>query len=126
MTSREHRIPGPGHPITISPYHGRVVVRAGGRMLADTRAALTLQEASYPPVRYIPRADVDMHQLARTDHHTYCPYKGDCDYFSIPAAGERGIDAVWTYEHPYDAVAAIGHYLAFYGTRVDAIEETPE
>jgi uncharacterized protein (DUF427 family) len=119
------KIPGPDHPITVEPLAGRVVVRVAGRIVADTRDALTLREASYPPVQYIPRKDVDMTLLARTDHATYCPYKGDCAYYSIPAGGERLVNAVWTYEAAYPAVAAIEDHLAFYPDRVDAIEEGP-
>lgn len=114
--------PGTDRPITIEPTAGRVVVRAGGRLVADSRNALTLTEASYPPVLYIPRADVDMALLSRTDHTTHCPYKGDASYFSISAGGDRGVNAVWTYEHPHAAVSAIGGHLAFYASRVDVIE----
>ncbi|TDF64369.1 DUF427 domain-containing protein [Cupriavidus sp. L7L] len=122
MPGKPVKIPGPDHPITITPTQGRVVVKVAGRIVADSTAALTLQEASYAPVQYIPRADVDMAQLARSDHATYCPYKGDCSYFSIPAAGERGRNAVWSYETPYDAVAAIASHVAFYPDRVDSID----
>ena len=123
MTPKTLRIPGPDHPITIVPNPSRVVVAAGGRVIADSRAALTLQEAAYPPALYIPRADVDMTALERSTHATYCPYKGDCAYYSIPGGGERAVDAVWTYEAPYDAVAAIRDHLAFYPGRVDSIEQ---
>jgi uncharacterized protein (DUF427 family) len=116
------KIPGPDHPISIERSSRRVVVSAAGRVIADTREALTLHEAHYPAVQYIPRKDVDMAQLARTDRTTYCPYKGDAAYFSIPAGGERSVDAVWAYETPYAAVAEIKDYLAFYPDRVDAIE----
>ena len=122
-TTKTVRIPGPDHPITITPHPARVVVRAGGRVVADTRAALALQEAAYPRELYIPRADVDMAALERTDHATYCPYKGDCAYYGIPAGGARVANAVWTYEAPYDAVAAIRDHLAFYPDRVDSIEQ---
>jgi uncharacterized protein (DUF427 family) len=115
-------VPGPDHPITIEPTPARVIVRVGERIIADSRRALTLQEASYPPVQYIPRADVDMSLLERTDHATYCPYKGDCSYFSIPSGGLRARNAVWTYEAAYPAVAAIKDHLAFYPDRVDQIE----
>jgi uncharacterized protein (DUF427 family) len=119
------KVPGPDHPITIERHAGKVVVKAAGRIVADTRDALTLREASYLPVQYIPRKDVDMRLLERTDHATYCPYKGICAYYSIPAGGQRSINAVWTYEAPYAAVAAIRDYLAFYPDRVGAIEEWP-
>lgn len=125
MNSRVQRIPGPDHPIEVTPDASHIVIRIGGRVLADTRSALTLREASYPAVHYIPRKDVDMSLLERTDHHTYCPYKGDCSYYSIPLGGDRSVNAVWTYEHPYDAVAPIKDYLAFYPTRVDDISVTP-
>jgi uncharacterized protein (DUF427 family) len=122
MSAREVRIPGPEHMITIQPTRGRVTVTVAGKRLADTRAALTLREAAYPPVQYIPRKDVDMAQLQRSSHQTYCPYKGECAYYSIPAGGERGVNAVWTYEAPYAAVKEIREHLAFYPDRVDAIE----
>jgi uncharacterized protein (DUF427 family) len=115
--------PGPDHPITIAPHPAHVVVRAGGRTIADTRAALALREAGYPAVLYVPRDDVDLAQLERTDHATYCPYKGDAAYYSIPGGGGRGTNAVWTYEEPYEAVFPIKDHLAFYPDRVDAIEE---
>ncbi len=99
-----------------------MVVSVSGRVIADTREALTLREARYPAVQYIPRRDVDRTLLQRTDHATYCPYKGDAAYFSIPVGGERSVDAVWTYETPYPAVADIKDHLAFYPDRVDAIE----
>ena len=122
-TTKTIKIPGPAHPITIERNLKRVVVSIGGTVLADSRDALILREAGYPAVQYIPRKDVDMTLLERSAHTTYCPYKGDCAYFSIPSGGERAINAVWTYEAPYDAVAAIRNCLAFYPEKVDAIEE---
>jgi uncharacterized protein (DUF427 family) len=122
MSSKPIKIPGPDHPITIAPTKGRVIVVVNGKRIADTREALTLKEASYPAVQYIPRKDIDQTQLQRTSHHTYCPYKGDCAYYSIPAGGERSVNAVWTYEAPYASVSSIREYLAFYPERVDAIE----
>jgi uncharacterized protein (DUF427 family) len=121
--ARSIKLPGPDHPISIEPNPARVTVSIAGRTVADSRSALTLREASYRPVQYIPRKDVDMTLLERTDHRTYCPYKGDCAYFSIPLGGERSVNAVWTYEAPYAAVAGIKDYVAFYPSRVDAIDE---
>jgi uncharacterized protein (DUF427 family) len=115
--------PGPDHPITVTPNAHRVVVKLGGEVIADTTDALTLKEANYPPVQYIPRKDVDMAALARTQTHSYCPYKGEASYFSIPAGGARSVDAIWSYETPYDSVAGIKDHLAFYPSRVDSIEE---
>ncbi len=125
MTAKSVKIPGPDHPITIERTPSRVVVKVAGKTVADTRRALTLREANYPPVFYVPREDADMALLARTDHSTYCPYKGDASYYSITPGGERSINAIWTYEAPHDAVAQIKNHLAFYPDRVDSIEELP-
>jgi uncharacterized protein (DUF427 family) len=122
MTDKPRKTPGPDHPITIEPNPAHITISVGGRKIADTRNALTLREASYPPVHYIPRKDVDMSLLQRTEQSTYCPYKGDCSYYSIPSGGAKSVNAVWTYEAAYPAVAAINDYLAFYPDRVDKIE----
>jgi uncharacterized protein (DUF427 family) len=123
--SKPIKEPGPNHPITIERNPNRLLISVAGRVVADTHEALTLREATYPAVQYIPRKDVNMTLLERTNHATYCPYKGDCAYFSIPLGGERSINAVWTYEDPYAAVLTIKEHLAFYPDRVDAIEERP-
>ena len=125
MTAKPVKIPGPDHPITIERSTARITVSLGGRVLADSKDALVLREAAYPPVFYIPRRDVEMALLERTDHASYCPYKGDAAYYSIPSGGARSANAVWTYEAPYEAVAAIKDHLAFYPDRVDAIEQQP-
>jgi uncharacterized protein (DUF427 family) len=119
---KEIRIPGPDHPITISPAEGTVRVTVAGRIVAESTRALRLEENGYPPVYYLPRDDADTSLLIRTAHSTYCPYKGNCAYYSIPSGGTKSENAVWTYENPYKAVASIKEYLAFYPTRVDAIE----
>ena len=97
MKIKQIKLPGPDHPISIQRNPARVLVSAAGRVVADTRNALTLREADYPPVQYIPPEDVDFSQLERTDHATYCPFKGDCNYYSLPAGGEKSVNAVWTY-----------------------------
>ncbi|PRY03181.1 DUF427 domain-containing protein [Paraburkholderia sp. BL25I1N1] len=125
MTERTIKVPGPDHPITVEPSNARVVVTVAGKVIADTLKALVLREASYPPVYYIPRNDVEMTLLERTDHATYCPYKGDCAYYSIPSGGEKTVNAVWTYESPYAAVKEIAQHLAFYPNRVDSIDVKP-
>jgi uncharacterized protein (DUF427 family) len=117
------RIPDASHPISIVPNPKRVVVTVAGRVIADTTRALVLREASYPAVQYIPREDARMASLVRSTKQTYCPYKGDCSYYGVDVGGELRADIVWTYETPYDAVAAIAGHLAFYPDRVDAIEE---
>jgi uncharacterized protein (DUF427 family) len=120
------KIPGPDHPITIEANPKRVRVMHRGRVVADTTRALTLREASLPPVHYIPRADANMTLLTRTAHASHCPYKGDAAYFSVAVGEPVSENAVWTYEQPYDAVADIKDRLAFYPSRVDSIEELPE
>jgi uncharacterized protein (DUF427 family) len=121
MADKPIKVPGPDHPIAIEANLSRVVVTVGGRVVADTRDALTLREAAYPAVQYIPRRDVDMAALTRSEHTTYCPYKGDASYYSIPAGGDRSLNAVWTYETPFEAMAQIKDYVAFYPDRVDEI-----
>jgi len=113
------KLPGPDHPISIEPNPARVVVSVAGHVIADTHNALTLREAAHPPVQYIPDEDVDFSRLERTDHTTYCPYKGDCNYYSVPAGGEKSVNAVWSYENPYPAVERIKGHVAFYPDRVD-------
>jgi uncharacterized protein (DUF427 family) len=116
------KLPGPDHPITIAVNPKRIRVSAGGVVIADTTQALTLKEASYPAVQYVPRADANMELLARTDRVTHCPYKGDANYFSINANGKTLENAIWTYETPFPAMAEIIGHLAFYPDRVK-IEE---
>jgi uncharacterized protein (DUF427 family) len=123
MQEKPIKVPDSDHPISIQQNPARIVVSVASRMIADTRNALTLREADYPPVQYIPREDVDLSQLKRSDHATYCPYKGDCNYYSIPAGGKKSINAVWAYENPYSAVAQIKGHVAFYPDRVDEIAE---
>ena len=114
--------PGTDHPITITPTKGRVQVKFGGRVIADSTRAVTLREASYPPVQYIPREDADMAAFEATAHKTHCPYKGDASYFSLKANGKSAENAVWSYVEPYPAVAEIAGRLAFYPDRVDSID----
>jgi uncharacterized protein (DUF427 family) len=119
---QEIRIPGPDHPITIAPVQGKVRVTVAGQTIVESAHALLLEEKDYPPVYYLPREDANMSLLTRTTHYTYCPYKGDCTYYSIPSGGTKSEYAVWTYENPYESVAVIKNHLAFYPTRVDSIE----
>ena len=116
---KQIRIPGPDHPITIAPAGERVVVRAGGEVIAETDDALTLEEAGYAPVQYIPLADVDDSVLRHSEHQTYCPYKGDASYYTVVTPGGELENVVWTYEEPYDAVAEIAGRVAFYASRVE-------
>jgi uncharacterized protein (DUF427 family) len=119
VANRERKIPGPDHPITIEDTGQRVLARVGTRVVADTARALTLREAGYPPVQYIPLEDVDQKLLTPTETLTYCPYKGDASYYSIDLDGGNGLtDAVWTYREPYEAVAPIAGHVAFYTDRV--------
>jgi uncharacterized protein (DUF427 family) len=124
MTDKLVLEPTTEHPITIEPNPNRVTVTAGGTQIADTSAALTLREGTYAPVFYIPLADVDESQLVRTDHGSYCPYKGDASYYSVPAAGADGENTVWEYQEPYPAVAEIKGHVAFYADRVEITEES--
>ena len=125
MNEERVELPGPDHPISIERNLARVVVSVAGRVIADTRSALMLREATYPPVQYIPGEDVDFSQLERTDHVTYCPYKGDCNYYSVSAGGRKSVNAVWSYDNPFPAVSQIKGHVAFYPERVDEVAARP-
>lgn len=116
------KIPGHGHPITIEATGARVRVTFEGRLIADTKRALKLQESTYSGVYYIPKEDVAMDRLEATSHSTYCGYKGDAGYYTISVGDRRSENAVWVYEKPYPAVEQIAGHLAFYDSRVDRIE----
>jgi NAD(P)-dependent dehydrogenase (short-subunit alcohol dehydrogenase family) len=117
------KIPGPDHPITIEKTGLRVLARVGTHLVADTTRALTLREAGYPPVQYIPLDDVDQTLLAASETRTYCPYKGDASYYTITLLEGELTDAVWSYREPYEAVAPIANYVAFYTDRVEVVTE---
>jgi uncharacterized protein (DUF427 family) len=124
MSSRPVLEPTAEHPITIEPNNRHVTVRVNGELVADTHAALTLQEATYPAVQYIPFEDLNQSLLRRTDATTYCPFKGDASYYSVTtSAGDTVDDVIWTYERPYPAVAAIAGHVAFYPDRADITVE---
>jgi uncharacterized protein (DUF427 family) len=115
----------PSHRVQTAPAGVRVRVTFRGEIIADTQDAIRLEEASYPPVFYVPRKDVNMSLLSPTAHHTYCPYKGQASYFSLAVEDRVAENAVWSYEQPYDEVAVIREFLAFYPNRVDGIEALP-
>jgi len=119
MSAKPVMIPSPDHPITIDATDAHVTVRAGGQVVADTTSSLTLQEAAYPAVLYIPMADVDTTLLESTSTETYCPFKGDASYFTITGGDEDLVDALWTYVDPHPAVAEIAGHVAFYPDRVE-------
>jgi uncharacterized protein (DUF427 family) len=124
MAAAQPKIPGPDHPITISPSQKRVRVRLGGEVIADTKEGLDLEESTYPVVHYVPRSAVAMDRLVKTDHSTHCPYKGDASYFSIVTKdGTRIENAVWSYETPFPAMKQIAGYLAFYPNKVEISAE---
>lgn len=120
MSNRPVLEPTAEHPITIEPTKGRVRVRVNGEIVADTDAALQLQESTYAAVQYIPMGDVVQDVLTPTDTSTYCPFKGEASYYSVStASGDTVEDAIWTYEHPYPAVAAIAGHVAFYPDKAE-------
>ncbi|OBK14170.1 DUF427 domain-containing protein [Mycobacterium asiaticum] len=120
MNHPEIKEPNAGHPITIEPNPGRVQVRINGELVADTTAALQLREATLPVVQYIPFEDVVEERLTRTETSSYCPFKGEASYYSVTtSAGDTVADAIWTYEQPYPAVAAIAGHVAFYPNKAE-------
>lgn len=122
MTERTIKQPSATHPITIDDTAGRVVVKAGGRVVAESTSAITLREASYAPVQYIPVADVAMYMLKATSDEYYCPYKGDCTFYAMQEGGDSSLNIAWAYDDPFTAVERIRGHVAFYKDRVDSIE----
>ncbi len=115
--------PTPEHPIAIERNLRSVTVSFSGATLAQSQRAMTLREASYPPVVYVPREDVDMTLFQRTSHSTHCPYKGDASYYTVEANGQRAENVAWSYESPYPTAMPVKGYLAFYTDRVRVEEE---
>lgn len=113
------KVPGPDHPITVTPAAQRWRVKFQGHVIADSAGALILQESTYPPVVYFPREDVSMEYMSRTHHQTHCPYKGDAAYYTLMMDGRFVENGVWTYEEPYPAMAPIAGRLAFYPNEVE-------
>jgi uncharacterized protein (DUF427 family) len=109
---------GPSPVINLEQLSGCLLVKFHGIQVAASSHALILNEANYPPVYYVPREDIDEKYFARTDHTSYCPYKGDANYFSLQVPGHEGANAVWTYENPKVSVAPIRDYVAFYPDQV--------
>ena len=120
--STEQRIPDQTHPITVTPAGRRVVVTVADTVVADSRAALSLQEASYPAVLYIPREDIRDELLTPSATESYCPYKGEASYWSLDADGADVPDLAWSYEKPYEAVSEITGHLAFYPDKASVRE----
>ncbi len=104
--------------ITIRQAKGTWVIRAGGAVLGESKNALELTEADFPPVIYFPREDIGMAFLDASERSSHCPYKGDARYYSI--VGSDGVlkDAAWSYEAPIETTAEIAGHLAFYTDRV--------
>jgi uncharacterized protein (DUF427 family) len=116
--NRERREPGPDHPISIAADPARVTVRVGDTVVADSTAALRMQEAGHPPVHYVPLTDVDEALLRPSATTSYCPFKGEASYRSLSTPSGDVQDAIWFYESPYPAVAQIAGHVAFYTDRV--------
>jgi uncharacterized protein (DUF427 family) len=116
------KIPGPDHPITITPNPKEVRIEIDGKVIARSKRALSLKESSYPAVQYIPREDVDQSVLLRTTNSTHCPYKGDASYWTIAVDAKTLENAVWSYEEPFPAMEQIRGYMAFYTNKVKVTE----
>lgn len=119
------KLPGPDHPITITPTDKLVVVSFHGQEIARTNRALALDESRYPTVFYVPAEDARLDLMPRSDHTTYCPYKGEATYRSLSSEPGDGLNAVWSYETPYPAMEQIRGYLAFYTNQADLIVTNP-
>ena len=107
----------PDYAVEISPARGSVTVRIRGQVVAASEQALIIAETKHAPVFYLPRDDVRMAYFERTDHSTYCPFKGHASYWSFKHGGDVEENVVWIYEDPYPEVAGLKNYLSFYTDR---------
>jgi uncharacterized protein (DUF427 family) len=119
MSEKQVLVPGPDHPITISPSDEKITVTFGGRVIAITDQALVLRESGHAAVYYLPLEAVDAEVLEPTSHQTYCPNKGDASYYSLVDGDALAENAVWSYVTPYDAVSEIAGHVAFYPHQVE-------
>jgi uncharacterized protein (DUF427 family) len=125
-TAMSNSAPGfaknPDYRVALVPENRHVKVVFAGVTIAESDRALRVEETGHAPVHYLPEPDVHMELLHPTAHHTRCPYKGEASYWTIAVPGQRRSEnAVWAYPTPYDEVAGLSGYYAFYDSRVDAI-----
>ena len=116
----------PDYRVEFAPCAKRVHVRLGGETLADSTAVRLMRETRHVPVYYFPRDAVGMDLLRRSDHVSFCPFKGEASYWHAEAGGRLVENAVWSYEDPFEEVAGIRDYLAFYWNKMDAWYEEDE
>lgn len=108
----------PDYKITLKPVDRPMRVWLGCATVAESSHVLVMREGDYAPVYYFPRSDVNLELLTATDRHTACPFKGEASYWTIEASGRLEENAAWSYESPYDEMALIKGYIAFYDNRV--------
>jgi len=97
------------HRIDIRQTSRHLVVRHGGRVIADTQRPVVLYESGFAPRWYVVRADVDEAALTAVEQQTFCPYKGLCSYYDIGDARQ----GAWSYRHAYPEVGRISDFLSF-------------
>jgi uncharacterized protein (DUF427 family) len=112
----------PDHRVDLHPDKSHVRVTFGGKVIADSTNALRVEETGHGPVYYIPAKDMALPLMKKTEHTTYCPFKGTASYWTIDTGDKSSENAIWGYEAPYDETTALAGYYAFYDTRVDSIE----
>ena len=110
----------PEHKIHVEIGQERITAVFKGKTIAESDRALVLHESRHDAVYYFPRDAVQMGYLERTDHHTYCPFKGEASYWTLRVDGRSSENAVWSYEDPLVEVAGIKDYVAFYADKMDA------
>ena len=112
----------PEHRVDLHPESRRVRVTYAGTVIGDTTSALRVEETGHGPVMYIPAKDMRLDLMTKTEHSTYCPFKGKASYWTINVGDQASENAIWGYETPYDETAELAGHYAFYGNRVDGIE----
>jgi uncharacterized protein (DUF427 family) len=109
----------PAHRIYFADFLPRVRAVVAGRTVLDTTRGKLLYETGILPRFYAPIADFDAEALARTDHSTHCPFKGDASYWSLDVNGSSRENAVWAYESPLEQAAWLEGYASLYHEQAD-------
>ncbi|CAI6332253.1 unnamed protein product [Periconia digitata] len=112
--------------ITILPSSRSVKISLRSTVLASTSHPFFLHETSLPVRSYLPPTSVNWEYLRKSDTTTYCPYKGQAEYYHVQIGDEVWKDVVWYYRFPASESVEIKDLVCFYDEKVDVEVEGVE